>query len=237
MDAAALRHEMAAENLAHAHMPGYRRRIVQQSTFSTLLENQADKTEYGRHLGTTVRDLDDITVQLDFTRGNLKQTERNLDLALEGEDGFLVVNGPQGPLYTRNGSFVASPDGRLVTVDGLAVAGQNGDIDIPPGISSEAIEITPDGRLLNEGVEFDRLRTVRFDDPNGLVPIGASLFTAPNDVAPVPSEEVFLSGYVETANVAHMDELINIMVASRQYEAAQKALNAVDETLERRIEG
>ena len=238
MDAAALRHEAAAENLANAHMPGFRRRVVHQTTFSTLLEGQADAGRYSKFLGTTAHDLDNVKVEFDFTRGRMKQTNRNLDIALDGEETFFVVNGPQGPLYTRNGSFLASPEGRLVTIDGLPVSGINGgDINIPAGTSSEAIEVSKDGRLFSNGVEIDQLQAVQFEDRNRLVPIGASLFSAPDGVEATAVEETFSSGYLETSNVAHMDELVNIMIASRQYEAAQRAISSVDEALEKRMQG
>jgi len=35
--------------------------------------------------------------------------------------------------------------------------------------------------------------------------------------------------------VDYMDELVNIMVASRQYEAAQRVLNSIDDSVEKHI--
>ena len=166
----------------------------------------------------------------------MKQTGRSLDVAIDG-DSFFVVDGPEGPLYTRNGSFRATPDGNLVTVDGLNVQGRNGTISIPANTSSESISVTPDGRLLADGVEFAQLDTVQFSDTSRLVSKGASLFHAPDGVDVEQTDEVLLGGFVESANVAHMDELINILIASRQYEAAQKALKTIDESLNRHING
>ena len=42
-------------------------------------------------------------------------TGNPLDLALEGE-GFLEVEGPNGPLYTRNGKLRLDPQGNLTIV-------------------------------------------------------------------------------------------------------------------------
>lgn len=236
MDAAAIRHEASAENLAHAHMPGFRRRVVYQSAFSTLLTDRKARSGFSQQLGATSGSSSAPQIAIDFTRGNLKATDRSLDLALDG-DGFFVVDGPDGPLYTRNGSFQASPEGRLVTVDGLSVNGRNGPVDIPANTTSEAIRVTRDGRLLADGVEFGQLETVRFENLSALISVGASLFQAPDGVDAEESEEFILQGFVETSNVAHMDELVNIMIASRQYEAAQKAINTIEEALERHISG
>ena len=46
----------------------------------------------------------------DFSQGSLQQTSNQLDFAIAG-DGFFTVNGPSGPLYTRNGTFrIVPPD-------------------------------------------------------------------------------------------------------------------------------
>ena len=48
----------------------------------------------------------------DFSQGTLQQSGGQLDLSLSGK-GFFVVNGPSGPLYTRNGAFQLSQSGVL----------------------------------------------------------------------------------------------------------------------------
>ena len=50
----------------------------------------------------------------------LEYTDGKLDLALNGP-GFFSVQGPNGPLYTRNGVFEPNAQGQLVTSDGLRV--------------------------------------------------------------------------------------------------------------------
>ena len=194
--------------------------------FRQRLDGQQANNYAGR-LGTSARNLADAQTESDFTRGIVKETGRTLDVALES-DGFFEVVGPNGSLYTRSGSFHATPDGRLVTVDGLEVMGTRGPVQIPPNTSSEAIVINRDGRLTAGGVEFDELKRVTFDNPQRLVPSGASLFDAPAGVEANDSAEGVLQGYVEGSNVAYMDELVGIMVASRQYEAAQRVISMID---------
>ncbi|HEX9933332.1 MAG TPA: flagellar hook-basal body complex protein [Allosphingosinicella sp.] len=64
--------------------------------------------------------------RLDLKQGELRQTERDLDLAVEG-NGFLMLLKGEEVLYTRTGSFEVNPDGfivlsgtdyRLATLDG-----------------------------------------------------------------------------------------------------------------------
>lgn len=235
MDAAALRHEVASENLAHVQMPGFRRRMVLQSTFEEALAQANDSTEYSGRLGASSRnDAQERNIVYDFTSGPLKQTGRTLDVAL-GPDSFFVVDGPEGPLYTRNGSFYANGDGEIVTVDGLPVTGNSGPLRIPGGVSSEQVQVSGDGELLIDNVPFGEFRLVRFDDLSQLQSAGTSLFSAPEDLEVIPADRVVHAGFIEQANFSPVDELVSLIVASRQYEAAQKALSAISETAQQRI--
>lgn len=65
-------------------------------------------------------------LQRDFTQGELRQTQRDLDLAVDGS-GFLVLTRGDQVFYTRTGSFEVDKDGfivlagtdyRLATLDG-----------------------------------------------------------------------------------------------------------------------
>ena len=230
MDVAAMQHEASAENLANAHMPGFRRRVVTQAQFDASMANALNKTEVSPLLGTTVGSDSEGVVRLDFSEGVSKPTGRNLDFALSG-DGFFVVEGPTGPLYTRNGAFQVNEDGDLETVDGLPVRG----ITLPPDTPLHAVMVDSEGRFTANEVEFGQLETVQFADNSVLNPVGASLFQAPENITPEDSDAVVRQGFVEQGNVSYMDELVNIMVASRQYEAAQRVLRSIDESIEKHI--
>src|SRR5580692_9351366 len=61
----------------------------------------------------------------DFAQGLLEPTNNPMDFGLSGK-GFFVVQGPSGPLYTRNGNFRMAPSGAVTTSDGYPVLGQDG---------------------------------------------------------------------------------------------------------------
>ncbi len=58
--------------------------------------------------------------RLSMAQGALEQTGNPLDLAIEGQ-GFFMVQTPNGPRYTRDGSFHRSQNGQLVTQAGEPV--------------------------------------------------------------------------------------------------------------------
>ena len=231
LDAAEARHRIASENLAHVHQPGHRRRIIEQTTFEHALAQLQDTNGYARTLGANVSDT---TIHVDHTSGILEQSGRSLDLAIQG-DGFFAVEGPDGPLYTRNGHFHVNSDGTLVTIDGLEVRGEGGPLVLPVGATAANIQVSGDGRLAVEGTELGQLELTRFERPQQLRTAGASLFADPGDADGVPAEVQVMQGFVEGSNVTPIDELVNIMVSSRQYEAATKVLTAIDRSIEQRI--
>ncbi len=73
------------------------------------------------------------SINSDFTQGNLAPTGNATDMALNGS-GFFVVNDSGTQELTRNGNFQLSPQGNLITSDGLGVQGYptlaNGDINL-----------------------------------------------------------------------------------------------------------
>jgi len=219
LESATQRHLVASDNLAHMQAPGYLRRVQPHSNFADHLSGT-----HAQQLGS----IPDKTL-IDFTPGVMEQTGRPLDIAITGE-GFFVVNGPDGELFTRNGSFHADSEGRLITVDGLLVQGRGGDIRIPPDSNTEAVAVTSDGRLLVDGTEIGQLDLAMFEDQSLLNPAGVSLFSAPPEATRADYEPSVRQGFVENSNVTPMTELINIISASRFYEASQRVMQTISET-------
>jgi flagellar basal-body rod protein FlgF len=233
LDAAETRHRVASENLAHVHQPGYRRRIIQQATFTSELSKVQDPSGYAKTLGTSITETD---IHVDHSSGVLDQSERPLDVAIQG-DGFFAVDGPEGPLFTRNGRFHVSGEGTLITIDGLPVRGKGGPITIPvEGGGASGLQIDQGGRVIVNGQEVGQLELTRFEEPQELLTAGASLFEDPGTAGAQEAQVQVLQGYVERSNVTPIDELVSIMLSSRQYEAARKALTSIDETIQKRID-
>lgn len=232
IDASARRHEVASENLANIQMPGYRKKMVANTTFETMFPSRQpilNNTMSSELLGTaTTQPLHD------FNQGHLEDTGNPLNFALQG-DGFFTVKGPDGPLYTRNGSFYVDTNRQLVTIDMLPVMGPGGPIVIPDTISTEKIEASADGRLLANNEEFGEFAIVRFADNNVLSAVGSSLFTAPGDVVPQTGTATVQQRQLELANTSAVDEMLTLIECSRHMDAAQKALQTIAESVQKRI--
>lgn len=227
LDAATSRHEVVARNLAHINVPGFRRSIVTTETFEMQFDEALGG---GGSLGTHVDGI-----KTDFSPGGLEKTDRPLDFALRG-DGFFVLDGPNGPLYTRNGVFHIDTEKRLVTATGLVVQGENGPIKLD-GLSTPAqLHVNPDGSIIiNDGLgnpPSDKLRIVRFADDQVLVPVGTTAFEAPAGTPAEQSTAVVVQGARESSNVSAVSELVQLIGTSRYFDASQRAMQTISDAVQ-----
>src|SRR5947209_17929464 len=103
LDTAATNQELVAENLAQATAPGYRRQGLLFAAYSPLGTSEP---------GAQLQDVRSPGSFTQFEPGGLQQTGNPLDLAVSG-NAFFVLDGPNGPLYTRNGVFEMNGQGQL----------------------------------------------------------------------------------------------------------------------------
>jgi flagellar basal-body rod protein FlgF len=158
----------------------------------------------------------------DFSQGTLTPTGNPLDMALNGQ-GFFVVNGPSGPLYTRNGSFQLSSSGVLTTSDGYSVAGVGGTIQSQ---SQSPIQVGQDGTIQQDGQAIGQLQIVDFQNRSALEKMGNSYFTNTNPaVKPGPSQAVVSQAQVEGSNVGPAESAVRLVGVMRQFEMLQKAIS------------
>jgi len=202
--------DIVAHNLANVSTAGFKRRC---NSFTQVLADQAAGQE-----GTG--DEESSSGTFDFSQGNLVPTDRTLDFALHGK-GFFVIESPEGPLYTRHGVFHTNRNGQIVDTMGRLVAGMAGPLIVPPDADVSDVYGTDDGRLIAGGATIGQFRIVDFpDDQDKLQAAGQNCFVVPEDVDPVPATEVIVKqGYQESSNVKLVDELVNMILVSRMYEA------------------
>ena len=141
----------------------------------------------------------------DFQQGMLTPTGNPLDLALSGK-GFFKVDGPSGPLYTRNGTFKLSPKGVLTTLEGYpvrAVSPPNQPPKVIQTVSQNPIQISPDGTVQQDGESLGQIQLVDFANTSDLNKVGSSYYRVMDPkVKAVPATEATVDqGKVENSNV------------------------------------
>jgi flagellar basal-body rod protein FlgG len=200
-----IRQDQIANDLANASTPGYKADRTSQRTFNDLL--LANSTT-GQTVGpqSTAVQVDKITT--DFTAAPVKDTGEPLDFAIVG-DGFFALQTPQGTRYTRNGQFSLDAQGRLVTAAGNAVLDANG----------RPITAT------NGTVDPRRLGVVALNNP---VKQGDSLVTGTPAGA---ASGTVRAGALEGSGADAARSMVDMIDSMRAFEAGQKVIQAIDETL------
>ncbi|MHC4322648.1 MAG: flagellar hook-basal body protein [Planctomycetota bacterium] len=220
IDALTQEFNIIAHNLANVSTVGFKRRC---NAFSKSLEAQNAET----YSPGTI-DLNSI---FDFSQGSTVETGRRLDFALHGK-GFFVIETPEGPLYTRNGTFNINQNSQMVDSLGRIVSGQAGPITIPGNVGISQLNVTNDGTISAGGIAIGKFRLVDFNDnENILVPTGDSCYRMPDEnIQPVEAEQIIVKqGYQEASNVQIIDELVDMILVSRLYEANMDTLTAAQE--------
>jgi len=168
----------------------------------------------------------------DFSAGVIRETDRPLDVALEG-DGFLAVQTPRGERYLRAGNLTLDASGQLITQHGDLVIGQGGPITIPPG----AVAIGEDGTISVKGHQIDRLKIVRFDNQQAaLLKEGESLFMATGQQKPLEANNTRVhQGALEGSNVNTVSEMVAMMQNGREFESLQKSVTMIMSDIGRKV--
>jgi flagellar basal body rod protein FlgG len=215
--------EVVAYNLANSTAPGYRQRGLVVESFDRVLGRTLAPT--GDIVGARVSQT-----YHDFRPGALQQTGNPFDLALGEPDRFFVLTGPDGPLYTRNGTFTRSQQGRLLSPGGYALQGENGPLTFPA--DATRINIASDGSVTADDQPIGNIRMVRFTNPERLTAAGPTLYTAEPEAGLTAAPGRLLSGYREGSNVQPADAMVRLILGTRYYEAAQRSLRAISESIQ-----
>jgi len=174
----------------------------------------------------------------DHSDGTLRPTQRDLDIAIEG-NGMLAIQKPNGELaYTRDGSLRLGPDGRVETASGYPVVPE---IQVPSG--SRDVSISFDGRVQvrndqNQVEEIGQLQLTNFANVSGLMAEGGNLYSAtPASGAPTPGTPMdagygrVFQGYLEASNVNPTVEMTDMIKAQRMYELNSKVISTADQMM------
>ena len=244
MQAQALNLDVISNNLANVNTSGFKksRAEFQDLLYETIKpagtsSSQDSQVPTGIQIGHGARPS---TVLKIFTQGDMENTNNELDLAIEG-DGFFKIIQPNGETaYTRDGAFKLDRDGRIVNSDGFALEPE---ITIPTDAVSIAVGMDGTVSVLQAGEstpsEVGTIELARFVNPAGLVSTGRNLYltseASGDEMSGIPGEDGLGSlaqGFLEMSNVSVVDEMVSMITAQRAYETNSKSIQTADEMLQ-----
>lgn len=166
---------------------------------------------------------------VDFTSGAFDKTANPLDLAIDG-DGFFRLQATDGTIaLTRNGAFMVDSQGYLSFPGGYRLMGESGPIQVGNG----TVTVAQTGEVQVDGSIVGRVVPMTVPDVQELDKIGSALFQVPPKVEMTPAiASGIQQGYLETSNVDIVREMVDMIIAYREYEANAKALQQQDASLD-----
>jgi flagellar basal-body rod protein FlgF len=213
-----------ANNLANSQTTG----------FKAQLEQARAMPSYGDGLPSRVFSMTESPSN-NYDDGAMIQTDRTLDLAIQGNGWFAVQDAQGNEAYTRAGSMQLSAEGLLEDAHGNIVIGDAGPIALP--IPLDNINIADDGTISLRPLgapetvleEVGRLKLVNPDYKQ--MERGVDGLFRQKDGAIADADDVVRvgSGMLEGSNVNAIEEMVSMITLQRHYEMQVKMMKKADE--------
>lgn len=234
--------DVISHNLANANTTGFKksRGNFEDLMYQDLVTPGAEtsnnsKIPTGVQIGMGAKA---VSVEKVFAQGNFTETSNELDFAVEGRGFFKILRGTQ-EVYTRAGNFKRDREGYVCDSGGnrvqpeISIPSTTTTLTVDSGGTVSAVDST--GKVVGTA----NLRLYDFPNPAGLVSVGHNYFIpsdASGDVTEgEPGTEQYgtvLQGYIETANINVVEEMVNMILSQRAYEANSKIIKSADEMLQ-----
>lgn len=237
--------DVLTNNLANADTTAYKKEGTTSRTFADELAIKIkDTSNYGLH--QKLGEISLVThlgqVYTDYSTGSFKVTDNETDFALEGEGFFAVSftdkNGNTSVKLTRDGNFIVDNQGYLRTKDGDYVLNATGALNMDASEenyvrlnSGAAFAVDQMGYIYQNEQLVGTLGVVNVENYDYLEKYGENLYNLVEGGAVTASDAKVQQGMLEGSNVNVVEEMVNMIAIQRAYDAGQKVIRSVDETL------
>ena len=176
----------------------------------------------------------------DLSQGALKNTGGKLDVAIEGR-GFFEVMTPSGPMLTRNGSFKLDGQGRIVNNDGHPILLEGLGQDPAQRViqaSGNQLTVASTGEVYDGQDQIGKISVLDIQDAGALKKQGGSLYSLKENYGEqlrLATDYKLHQGFLEMSNVNILEEMTDLIKASRVFEATQKAIQGHDDMDEKLV--
>ncbi len=219
--------DVTATNLANASTSGYKRDRLITASFGERVAYRL-AADGAREIGSDNHGAIAEEILTDYTQGVVETTGRALDFAIIGDGYFSIETAGGQEAATRDGSFEVDAEGYLRTAAGGYVMGQGGRIEVGAG----AVTIDSNGVVYSDGQTVDTLAMLVSPPPEDGQAAEALAKEAPNALARPEGEAAFagqiVQGRLERSNVNMVEEMSQMMAASRAYQSCAQVVKILD---------
>lgn len=225
--------EVLSNNLANINTTGFKPHLA------VLQTRQAEALQRGE-VSPGEGGVDDLSAGVgiqpamtQFQQGPIKTTGRTTDLAINDPNSFFVVQRGDQELLTRAGNFGFDAQGQLVNGHGdPVVSAGGGRIRVDP---RRPFEVMSDGTIM-QGGERQVVKLVKPAAVGDLSRIGDNLYQSLTNVNEVATNErKITSGALEHSAVNPTTAMMELIEASRVYEANIRMIQTQNDSMEQLI--
>lgn len=215
-------------NLTNSQTPGYRADRLLISPFEqellTRTEANNGRQVLGRGIAATSAVVgEDVTM---FGMGDIKDTGRDMDMAIGGEGFYNIQNDQNVVSLTRNGSFDIDDGGYLCLPGFGRVMGENGLIQV----KDAKFQVDANGDIYgSDGAFIDKILVTVPQDGTEVVKLGNGMFQF-GDGARLPQAQDYVISQrsLELSNVDMNLEMSYLIESQRAFQACSSALQTID---------
>ena len=231
------RMDVLTNNLANSDTNGFKKEGATSQAFDSLLalkiKDRSENPNLAHPIGIANLGVKVGENYTDYSQGAFKVADRTYDVALSWE-GFFNIEytnkaGETSTMYTRDGAFVINTQGYLVNKDGDYVLGQNGRIRLDP---TQDVAIDTQGNISQNGARVAQIKLTDFQDYNYIEHFGENYYRPVEGATEKAATATTNQGYIETSNVQVVQEMVEMISVSRQYESNQRLITTIDGTLQ-----
>lgn len=235
--------EIISNNIANVNTTGYK--TVRPEFQDLLYETLRPAGAIGRNGTEPLNEVqigsgvEVVGTAKNFKQGDVVETGRELDMAINGE-GFFVVQLPDGNrAYTRDGTFSLNNEGEIINSQGYRL---DPGVSVPDDVVE--IQISRNGTInilreySTEAQTIGQIELARFVNVGGLRALGENIYIESPASGPPIYEEPgtnntgqILQKYLENSNVSIVEEMVNMITAQRAYELNSKSVQTADALL------
>jgi flagellar basal-body rod protein FlgG len=247
MNALETKLDVIANNMANINTTAFKKDranfqdlFYRQIRLPGALDSDGSITSTGIEMGLGTRVS---STQTNYGQGAMQTTNTPLDVAIEGNGFFRVLDPNGNTVYTRSGNFGLNANNQLVlgsAQHGWILADS---ITIPQEATN--VVVTQDGQVQYSTAQNTNLQTAgqlqvtTFLNPDGLLKQGDNLYKQ-TDASGPPTDQnpgqqqagILRQGSLESSNVEPVQELIDLITTQRAFELNSQVVQAGDQIMQ-----
>lgn len=156
--------------------------------------------------------------------GELKMTNRALDIAIVEPGYYFKIITPNGFKYTLNGSMIINHDNVLVSSNGNSYANRDNQPILLP-LDYQNLSISEDGAIYIDGVIVDFIGVFRVENPNSLKKEGNNLYSVRGNDLLANEDISIISGALRASNANATQSMAEMIESQRSVSMSDNLLS------------